>query len=275
MSEKPQQNNKSSKVQSRRRRFFRKCLRVLRVAILLVLLTIVTTFFYFNKVGLPDFVKKRVISALRAKGWDLQFSQLRLRWSRGLVADNVYLEARNRPNSPHVFVENAACKLDYGALFKLRFVPISLLLNGGRIVWPLSETNQTGGNIQINDVQGTVDLRVADRWVLQSLSAEVMGTRVQAMGIITNASLVRDWKWPGAESEQTEQSSLLAKDWPDHQAVQICWHSHRSCAVRHGRGSALAGPGRFGVSNRRVAIALGGSHKPEPFRTAFPFGGIQ
>ena len=66
-----------------------RTLRRLRITIWLVILALVGALAYLNQVGLPNVVKRPLLEKLRARGIDLQFSRLRLRWYHGIVADNV------------------------------------------------------------------------------------------------------------------------------------------------------------------------------------------
>ncbi|MDB6031889.1 MAG: hypothetical protein JWM16_2227 [Verrucomicrobiales bacterium] len=184
------------KPQSRGKRYFRLCFRCFRIFILLILLTIVTALFFLNKVGLPDFIKARVIAQLRSKGWDANFSRLRLRFYRGVVAEQLYLERADRQPGPHVFVEAAACRFDYEALLHKNLVINSVKLDGGRVVWPIPHTNQPLPALQINDIKGNLRFHTNDVWQLDNLSGRMMGFEVQFTGTLSNGSFIRDWKLP-------------------------------------------------------------------------------
>src|SRR5258708_24539259 len=87
----------------KKRRFWRVCriyFRRLRLVVWLVILLLVGVLSYLNQVGLPDFVKKPLLEKLRARGLDLRFSRLRLRWYNGFVAENVRFARTDEPLSP-------------------------------------------------------------------------------------------------------------------------------------------------------------------------------
>ena len=72
--------------------FWRKCrigFRWFRLTVWLVVLTLVCTLAWFDKVGLPGFLKVRLVAALQERGVRLDFSRLQLRLLRGIVAENV------------------------------------------------------------------------------------------------------------------------------------------------------------------------------------------
>jgi hypothetical protein len=198
-------HSQPKKPQSRGKRYFRLCFRCLRIFILLILLAIVTCLFFLNKVGLPDFVKARVIAQLRSKGWDANFSRLRLRFYRGIVAEQLYLERADQKPGPHIFVEAAACRFDYEALLHRNLVMNSVWLNGGRVVWPIPHTNQPLPALQINDLNGLLRFQTHDVWQLDNLSGRVMGLQAQFTGTLSNASYLRDWKLPRPKDPRQQQ----------------------------------------------------------------------
>ena len=66
----------------------RICFRWVRITVWLLILALLGVLIYLNQIGLPDFAKKPLLEKLRARGLDLQFSRLRLRWYGGLTARN-------------------------------------------------------------------------------------------------------------------------------------------------------------------------------------------
>src|SRR5689334_15672798 len=67
----------------------RKCFRFLRISLLLLTVAVLGALLYLNQIGLPGFLKNPLCEKLRARGLDLEFSRLRWRAGRGLVAENV------------------------------------------------------------------------------------------------------------------------------------------------------------------------------------------
>jgi len=59
---------------------FRRCFRWCRITLLLFVLLFLGSLVYLNRVGLPEFLKARLVSELRARGVVLQFTRMRLRW---------------------------------------------------------------------------------------------------------------------------------------------------------------------------------------------------
>jgi len=112
-------------------KIFWRIFRGVRVTGLSVALFVVVTGFFLNKIGLPEFVKRRVVEQLRQKGWEVQFSRLRLRWYRGIVAEHLQLQRTNQLYGPHLFVEEAQCRLKHKAFEHLDLHADSLTLRAG------------------------------------------------------------------------------------------------------------------------------------------------
>src|SRR5262245_58450929 len=103
------------KSRSTQRSFWRRCrvyFRRLRIAVWLVILLLLGAFVYLNQIGLPGLIKKPLIEKLRARGFDLQFSRLRLRWYQGIVAENVRFGRAGDPSSPQLTLSELKVSLD-------------------------------------------------------------------------------------------------------------------------------------------------------------------
>lgn len=169
--------------------------RALRVFLIVALVVVVAALVYLGQIGLPPFAHEKITARLRAQGWDVQFSRLRVSFSRmGLVAENVYLR---RANGPHIYVRRAQCRLRPGALRRLDLEVAAIKLSGGRVVWDLESANSPASTFFANNLRGELHLRENDDvWDLQSFTASVMGAQIQLSGMLTNGSLVRDWRVP-------------------------------------------------------------------------------
>ncbi len=181
---------------SRGRRIFRRVFRWFRISVLLLILFVVASLVHLNEAGLPEFIKRRAAARLEARGWEVQFSRLRLRWDRGIVAEDLQLRRAGTYHGPHIFIEEAQCKLDRNALKDFVIQLDSVRLMGGRLLWPLAVTNQPRETFVVNDIAGQLLFRTNDRWNLRSLSARFLRAELNLSGSITNASAIRDWKFP-------------------------------------------------------------------------------
>jgi hypothetical protein len=186
-------------VRNRLRRIAWGLFRFIRTALLVFILSVAVAGLFLNKVGLPDSVKQRVIAQARARGFEVQFSRLRLSWHRGFRAENVHITGTNDPFGPHLFVEEAECPVDPSALWNLDLRPTALRLRGGRLVWPLAVRNDTRRVFLVNDIRGQLRFEGGDRWELEFLQGTFHGIRLELTGSLANPLLVRHWKRGAAE----------------------------------------------------------------------------
>src|SRR4051812_21248943 len=99
----------------------RKCFRFLRMCLLLLTVAVLAALFYLNQVGLPDFIKNPLCEKLRARGLNLEFSRLRWRAGRGLVAENVRFGPATNAAEPTLTAREMRLMFDYPALLKRQF----------------------------------------------------------------------------------------------------------------------------------------------------------
>ena len=167
-----------------------------RIFLLLLLLVVVLLLLFLNHVGLPDWLNRRVEEQFRKKGWELQYSRLRLRWYRGIVADDLQLRRIRGATSPHLFLQTAEFQLNWQAFWHFDLEANSILLRNGRLFWELPGTNQARRTLLLNRVGGQVLFLPNDVWELKFLETEVLGAHVRFRGELTNASFIREWRIP-------------------------------------------------------------------------------
>lgn len=169
-----------------------------------LLLLILLGGLFLHHVGLPEPVKVRVVAALRDRGWDVEFSRLRLRWYRGLVADHLHIQFAGTGDSPHLFAEEAEGLLNFRALQDLRLDVTALLLREGRLLLPATDTNGPRQTVCLNAIDGEVRFLPGDVWDLRSLRATCRGVKARLSGTVTNASALREWRLPRSARPPSE-----------------------------------------------------------------------
>ena len=167
-----------------------------RVSVWIAILLLVVLHLFLHRVGVPEWVKQRITGQMRAQGWDMEFSRLRLQWYRGIVADGLLLSRTNTIKGPHLFVESAEFRLNFAALRHFDLHADSVLVQGGRIIWPLPATNGPQQTLDLTHLQGELFFRPDNAWELRSLEGRAFGAHLRIRGDVTNASLIRDWKMP-------------------------------------------------------------------------------
>ena len=183
-------------------RFWRICriyFRRVRITVWLLILALLGGLFYLNQIGLPDFAKKPLLEKLRARGFDLQFSRLRLSWYHGLVAENLRFGHADEPLGPHLTLGEVQLRLNYPALARLQVQVDSLMLRKGSLVWPIAETNEAPRHLVVENIQTDLRFLPGDEWALDHFTAGFAGAKIQLSGRVANASAIREWKFLGAE----------------------------------------------------------------------------
>lgn len=174
--------------------FWRTCrtgFRWFRITIWIIVLAGLCAFFWFNRVGLPDFLKTRLVATLREQGVDLEFSRLRLRLVRGIVAENVRVNQAPVADGPGLAAREVQVRVAFTALLHRALQVDSLVVSDGTFTWPLTrDFALTATNLQ-------VDLRFgpAGTWTLDHGLATVAGTQISVTAEIGHASELRNWDW--------------------------------------------------------------------------------
>ncbi|PWU08450.1 MAG: hypothetical protein C5B50_29660 [Verrucomicrobia bacterium] len=182
---------------AKKRSFLKRCriyFRWMRIALWIVTLLVLGGLIYLNQVGLPGFLKRPLLDRLHARGVDLQFSRLRLRWYQGVVAENVRFGQANEPDSPQLTAAQVQVHLDTASLKRLRLQVDSLGLRQGRMVCPIDENAQRSRYLTITNIFTELRFPAGDEWALDNFNAAFVGATFHVSGIIRNASAIREWK---------------------------------------------------------------------------------
>jgi hypothetical protein len=158
------------------------------------MLFLLGSFLYLNVIGLPEFLKSPLVAELRARGIDVDFTRLRLRWFQGLVAESVHMGGTEHDESPEFWVAEVAVKLDPAALRRFRFKVTSLILRDGRLDIPLRSADEPTQRFTVRGIGTELRLLPNDRWELNQFEAICLGAKLKLSGTLANASAVRDWQ---------------------------------------------------------------------------------
>lgn len=175
-------------------RLARVYFRGFRLAVWLIVLVLVAALVYLNQVGLPDFVKKPILERLRARGIDLQFSRLRMRWIEGIVAESVVFGKANDPLGAELTADTVQVELNSRALARLRLQVDSLVLERGRLRLPPGDAADPGRELALENIHTVLRLLPGDQWALDNFTADMRGAKIRLSGNVTNASHLKRWQ---------------------------------------------------------------------------------
>jgi hypothetical protein len=168
----------------------RVCFRWCRISAWLLMLAAVCAVVWFNRIGLPDFLKTRLVATLRERGIKLEFSRMRLRFGRGIVAENVRIGSAQTSASPVLTVGEIQLQLDFRALLWRQLQVDGLALRQGKLVWPVSLTNA----LRLDNIQTDLRFQTNDTWSLDNFQADFAGVKLMLSGDITHAPEIRNWE---------------------------------------------------------------------------------
>src|ERR1035437_6005169 len=173
--------------------FWRKCriaFRWLRFAAWAAALLVLAAFVWFNVVGLPGFLKTRLITALHERGVELEFTRMRLRLIHGLICDNVRFGWAKNTDGPVLTAREVQLRVNFPALLRLHPQVDGLILSQGNFTCALSSTN----SLALTNLQSEVRFGADRTWTLDQFRAELDDVSISLGGEIAHAPEIRNWK---------------------------------------------------------------------------------
>src|SRR5437773_1876457 len=161
------------------RRIGRVLLRIARTTLLVLIILLLTFVVYLNRWGLPTPLERKLIADLRARGVELTFSRIRLRWSHGVVAENISFGRADEPLSPRVYATQAQLRFNHSALRRLKIALDGVLLREGRLDLPVTSPNQPARKLAIQNLHGELWFQPNDRWELRNLEGRALGVMIR------------------------------------------------------------------------------------------------
>jgi hypothetical protein len=173
--------------------FWRKCriaFRCARFTVWGAVFLLIGAFAWLNLIGLPDFLKTRLVTALQQRGVQLEFTRMRLRIAHGLICDNVRLGAAEGGNGPVLTASEVQLRVNFPALLHWRLQVDGLVLRQGKFVLPVAAND----SLTLTNVQGELRILPDETWSLDQLRAGLSGATVALGGEIAHAPEFRNWK---------------------------------------------------------------------------------
>ena len=185
----------------------RLCLRWFRRAALVAVVVLICAFVWCDRVGVPDFLKRRLVESLRERGVELEFSRMRYILFRGLIAENVRVGHAAETDGPAFSAGEVRLELDNPAMLHGRLQLDGLMLNRGRFVLPLSPTNA----LQLDDIQTELRFQGNDTWSLDNFKAGFAGAQLALSGDVAHAPEIRGWEiFRGAKTSDETVATAVA-----------------------------------------------------------------
>jgi hypothetical protein len=194
---------------ARRTRHLLRHLLRLSVAAFLAALLLLTC---FHQLGLPPFLTRAIVQEVAARGLHLEFSRVRLKWYRGIVAEEVHLRPPlAHPQNLSLTLPEVAVRVDPTQLLRLRLAVRSLELTQGQLDIPLTTTNDSQQTLTLNNLNAVLLFPPDDQWQLDHLTADCLGMRLRARGVLHHASALSQWTTPKRPLDSTPLWELTLK----------------------------------------------------------------
>ena len=145
---------------------------------------------YLHLIGLPNFLKRPLVSELSSLGVDLQFQNVKMSWFWGFILEQPVVAAAAQTNGPVFSAAEIELGISAASAFqrKLRFD--SIHITQGKITQPLSSTNQLPP-LLIDQIEAGLIVENNEARV-DNFHARFREAEMTVSGTLTNIMAVRD-----------------------------------------------------------------------------------
>lgn len=181
--------------------------RLFRVLLLLLLLAVIGSVYYLHEKGLPDFVKKRVVASLRERGWDVQFTNMRLGLGTSVIIDKPSFHRIDPSFAADISASRTDIHVDPFKLLHRRINLSAARILRGQFRLP-ADTN--GNTLSVTNVNISLQLMTNDTAELTRGRATFHNVNIIIEGTVSNYSALPSWPifHTGAKTNRNMQASL-------------------------------------------------------------------
>ena len=180
-----------SLLKSRGFRIARLIFRWTRIVLWFGIFLVVVSVAYLHLIGLPEFLKARLLGRLEEAGFEAEFSNARVGWGPDVEIENAFFRS-DPPLAPRLSAGRTRVNFDVRALRRLRLEVRSFLVEGGRLEFPLSVTNNQA--LSVNDVVLGIELPTTNILRITEATGSFHGIQIVLNGTATNYAAMLDWK---------------------------------------------------------------------------------
>lgn len=145
---------------------------------------------WLHQVGLPGFAKAPLLAQLAQRGLQLEFERLRLRLTRGIVAEKVRLAGMAEANGPRLEADDVQVRLGWARILQGRAPEVTaLFVHGARVEVPLTVPGSTNAApLALDRITARLSFEGTNAWAIEELSARGPRGSVVARGSVTNVA---------------------------------------------------------------------------------------
>ena len=161
-----------------------------RRSVYLVLMTVLVALGWIHQVGLPGFIKAPLVAQLGQRGIHLEFDRLRLRATRGIVAEKVRLSGPRDAKGGRFEADDVQVRLDWSRMFQGHVPEVTgLVIRGARLAVPMGDPGDTNlPPLVLDRVSARLVFESTNSWKIQEVSAHGLRGSVVARGSLTNVA---------------------------------------------------------------------------------------
>jgi hypothetical protein len=169
-------------------RVARRLFRYARIATLLLVLGLVGFALYLNQVGLPEFLRARLIEELRRHGIQLNCDRLRWAFYRGVLATDVSFGPPGAEQGLQAAAQEIAILPDVDGLLHGRLELRQISLQGGVIRYTVPAADGTPLEIVLTNLAAGLDLLPNGSVSLNQFHARIGDIELDVSGTLANAA---------------------------------------------------------------------------------------
>jgi hypothetical protein len=178
--------------------------------LLLAVLLVVGAGAYLHLVGLPTFLKQKLLGSLRDRGFEAQFTRARLNWGPEMVVQDATLRRSGQPLAPRLSAAQAVIRFNSAKLLRRRIGVDSVLISQGALQLPYSEA--PGDLLLLTNVSLNLDFFAGDTLQIEDAHAGLHGIQISLRGSVTNFMAASEWSlWQSAGPTQPQGRDSLRR----------------------------------------------------------------
>ncbi len=168
----------------------RFCFRCARFTVWVLVLLALGAFGWLHFVGLPGFLKTRLVTALQQRNVQLEFTRMRLSLIHGVLCDNVRIGAAKDADGPILTAREVQLRVDFMALLHGKLQVDGLALREGNFNYPLAADD----SLALTNLETELRFENDDTWSLDQFRANFAGATFSLGGEVAHAPEFKRWK---------------------------------------------------------------------------------
>ncbi|HWD20369.1 MAG TPA: hypothetical protein VHB20_13930 [Verrucomicrobiae bacterium] len=195
--------------QRRSVRICRVVFRWTRICVWLLLFIALSAVGYLHLVGLPNYLKRPILSHLRARGFEAGFSRMRLGFGPSIIIENASFQRSSDQPEPKLTAARAELEMQWRDWARARLAIGSLEVADARLQFP--PAGESSNALSLDNIQLQLFFVSTNFVRLTNTSAAFRGVRLNVDGELTNAQAVREWKSLRPSHGKIAWQTLLSK----------------------------------------------------------------